>query len=180
MLRISHSALSDRLLGSILGLTSLILVAAGLLFMFFILLAGTTNGNPVNRWYFLQADTANIANAPAVSRWTYWNVCGVDGNGRDDCMSSTNYGKTRPARPLDPPRNFGGSLDNIPTQFLGTHYYYYMTRFMFAFMLIALFFGACALFTGILALCTRLGAYISGFLTSLAWFFQALNASLMT
>jgi len=51
---------------------------------------------------------------------------------------------------------------------------------MFAFYIVALFFAVCALFTGMLALCTRLGAYLSGLNTGLALFFQALAASLMT
>ena len=55
-----------------------------------------------------------------------------------------------------------------------------MTRFMFAFMLIALFFGVMALFTGLLALCTRLGSYLSALTTMAAAFFQAINAALMT
>lgn len=145
--------------------------------MFFILLAGAVDGNPVNRWYFLQADTSNIANAPALSRWTYWNVC--DGSTGVDVCSGSGYGKISPARPFDPVRNFGTS-DNVPQQFIGTNYYYLMTRFMFAFMLISLFFTACALLTGVLALCTRIGAYLSGFLTTLGFIFQALNAALMT
>lgn len=61
-----------------------------------------------------------------------------------------------------------------------THYYYYMSRFMFAFYLIALFFAVVAFFTGMLALCTRLGAYLSSLTTFMAFFFQALAASLMT
>jgi len=51
---------------------------------------------------------------------------------------------------------------------------------MFAFYLVALFFGACALITGLLALCTRFGAYISGLNASIALFFQTLAAALMT
>lgn len=51
---------------------------------------------------------------------------------------------------------------------------------MFAFYLIALFFGACALLTGLLALCTRFGAYISGLNAAIALFFQTLAAALMT
>ena len=51
---------------------------------------------------------------------------------------------------------------------------------MFAFALVSLFFGACALLTGVLALCTRIGAYFSGLLTTLAFIFQALTAALMT
>lgn len=149
-----------------------------MLLEFFILLAGAVNGSPVNMFYFLQVDTSNIQGAPALSRWTYWNVC--DGSsGNNVCDHSTMYGSIKPARPFDPPRNFGTD-NNIPGQFIGTHYFYLMTRFMFAFMLIALFFSVCSLFTGLLALCTRLGAYLSGALASIAWFFQALNAALMT
>lgn len=40
-----------------------------------------------------------------------------------------------------------------------THRYYYMSRFMFAFYLIAFFFAHIALLTGLLALFSRLGGY---------------------
>ncbi|KAK5072087.1 Eisosomes component [Lithohypha guttulata] len=161
------------------GLVSLILVAGGLLLALFILLAGAINGNPVNTFYFLEADTANIPGAPPVSRWTFWNIC--DGSDGTNTCSGTGFGSISPARPFDPPsgRNFG-TTQNVPSQFVGTRYYFYLSRFMFAFALIALFFGACALFTGLLALCTRLGSYLSGLLTTLAFIFQALTAALMT
>lgn len=61
-----------------------------------------------------------------------------------------------------------------------THHYYYLSRFMFAFYLMAIIFAAIALFTGLLAMCSRLGGYISGFNTSLALFFQTIAAALMT
>lgn len=145
----------------------------------FILLAGAINASPVNKWYFLQADTANIPNAPQLSRWTFWNIC--EGSSGSNVCSGSGYGSISPARPLDPPAgsNFGTDV-NVPPQFDGTNYYYLMTRSMFAFALIALFFGACALATGILALCTRIGAYLSGLLTTLAFVFQAIMAALMT
>lgn len=158
---------------------SLILVAGGLLLGLFIILAGAVNGSPVNKFYFLEADTANIPGAPALARWTFWNIC--DGASGVNVCSSTGYGNVSPARPFDPPsgRNFG-TTDNVPTQFIGTRTYFYLTRFMFAFALISLFFAACALLTGILALCTRIGAYFSGLMTALAFFFQAITAALMT
>jgi len=161
------------------GLLSLILVAGGLLLSLFILLAGAVKGSPVNQWYFLQADTSNIPNAPQLSRWTFWNIC--DGSSGTTVCSNAGYGNVSPARPFDPPsgRNFG-TTTNVPEAFIGTRYYFYMTRFMFAFALIALVFGALALLTGVLALCTRIGAYISGLLVSIAFFFQALTAALMT
>lgn len=147
--------------------------------MFFILLAGAVDGFPVNRWYFLQADTSNIPGAPALSRWTYWNVCGVEG-ARTVC-GDENYSNVHPAFPFNPPgrKNFDTEV-NVPPAFINTDYYFLMTRFMFAFMLIALFFGVCALFTGLLALCTRIGAYLSGLLTMIAAFFQAIQVALMT
>lgn len=51
---------------------------------------------------------------------------------------------------------------------------------MFAFALIALFFMACSLFTGLLALCSRIGSYLSSFLNMVGLFFQTLTACLMT
>ncbi len=148
--------------------------------MFFILLAGAVDGSPLNKFYFLQANTGNIPGAPTIARWTYWNVCGVQ-NGRTVC-GNQGYSDVHPAFPLDPAshRNFD-TTTNVPRNFVRHHgYYFYMTRFMFAFMLIALFFGVCALFTGLLALCTRIGSYLSGLLTMIAMFFQAINAALMT
>jgi len=61
-----------------------------------------------------------------------------------------------------------------------TKTYYYLTRFMFAFALIALVFSTCALFVGVLALCSRIGSFISSATCSVALFFQTLTAALMT
>lgn len=62
-----------------------------------------------------------------------------------------------------------------------THYFYYMSRFAFAFYLIALFFAVCTLVSGLLAICfTRIGSFISILFVGTAWFFQALAAVLMT
>ncbi|EXJ63731.1 hypothetical protein A1O7_00066 [Cladophialophora yegresii CBS 114405] len=165
---------------SLFGLVSLILLAAGLLFMFFILLAGAIDANPVNRFYILQADTARIPGAPPVSRWSYWNVCGVR-NGRTFC-GDQDYSNIHPAFPLDPSsrRTFDTRV-GVPRNFFQHHaYYFYLTRIMFAFMLMALFFAVLGLFTGLLALCTRLGSYLSSLMTMIAMIFQAVNASLMT
>ena len=68
----------------------------------------------------------------------------------------------------------------MPPEFIGTKKYYYLTRFMFAFVLIALVFAVLSLFLGILALCSNIGSFLSGALASVALFFQTLTASLMT
>lgn len=61
-----------------------------------------------------------------------------------------------------------------------TKHYYLMSRFMFPFILIALFFAVLALFLGLMALCTRIGSYLSSLLTWLAWVFQVITTALMT
>lgn len=142
---------------------------------FFTILSGAVNHSPIDQFYFLQASTNNIPNARNPSRWTFFAICGVDSNNghNADC------GAVVPALPFDPPRNFGTD-ENVPERFIGTHQYYYLSRFMFAFYLIALFFAVVALFTGGLALCSRLGGYLSAVTTSVALFFQTLAAVLMT
>lgn len=67
-----------------------------------------------------------------------------------------------------------------PTDLNSTRKYYYLSRFMFAWYLIAFFFAHIALFTGFLALFSRLGGYLSALTTFVATFFQVLGAALMT
>lgn len=55
-----------------------------------------------------------------------------------------------------------------------------MSRFMFPFIIIGLFFAVLSLFTGFMAMCTRIGSYISGFLAWLALTFQVITTCLMT
>lgn len=161
--------------GPLLALASLILVAAGILFQFLTILTGGVNSSPLDKFYFLQASTSGIPNARNPSRWTFFAICGENpSTGRN-----SNCGAPVPALPFDPPRNFG-TEQNVPEQFLGTHKYFYLSRFMFAFYLIALFFAAVALASGLLAVCSRLGGYLSSLMTSVALFFQILAASLMT
>lgn len=159
--------------GPILALTSLIVLAAGILFTFFVILSGVVDVTPFNKTYFLQADTSGTGATRNPSRWTFFEICG-EANGLN-----ANCGKAVPALPFDPRRNFG-STEGLPTAFTHGHKFYYLSRFMFAFYLIALFFATIALFTGLLAMCSRLGSYLSGATTAVALFFQALTAALMT
>ncbi|KAF7718457.1 Uncharacterized protein PECH_005942 [Penicillium ucsense] len=158
-----------------LGLLGLFFTAGSIVLIFLTLLAGVNNHTPLNQIYFLQADTGNIPGAPTTSRWTFWNVCGVDNNGHNLC------GAVHPDFPLDPPNsNNFGTEQNVPGQFIGTKHYYLMTRFMFPFILIGLFFTVLSLFTGLLAMCTRIGSYLSGLLAWLGLTFQTITTSLMT
>ncbi|MCJ1422052.1 hypothetical protein MMC32_008421 [Xylographa parallela] len=157
----------------IFAFASLILIAGACVLIFLVLLAGAVNSNPVNTIYFLQADTSGISGAPAQSRWTLWNVCSVDANGVDVCP------KVSAAYPFDPQNNFG-TTKGVPAAFQGTNMFYYLTRFMFAFVLISLFFAVCSLFLGLFALCSRIGSFLSSATCSVALFFQTIVAALMT
>ncbi|KAF2257976.1 SUR7-domain-containing protein [Lojkania enalia] len=159
----------------IIALLSLIILAGGILLQFFSILSGGVNSFPENQFYFLEASTNGIPNARNPSRWTFFAVCGVD----TSSGHNANCGAPVPALPFDPPRNFD-ARQNVPEAFIGTNHYYYMSRFMFAFFLIALFFSVIALFAGLLALCSRLGGYLSALTTAIALFFQILAAALMT
>lgn len=160
----------------IFAFLSLLLTAGAIVLILLTLLAGTIDSRATNQIYFLQADTSSIPNAPLTSRWTFWNLCAGGSSSAVDLCS-----RVTPAYPLDPPsnRNFGTS-EGVPEPFIDTRKFFYMTRFMFAFVLIGIFFAFCSLLTGLLALCTRIGAYISGFLNMISFFFQTLAAVLMT
>lgn len=158
----------------ILGLISMILLAGGIVLTFFIILSGThIYKTPVDLVYFLQADTSGITGAANPARWTYFSVCGVDGGRNADC------GKIHAAQAFSPATNFG-TTTGVASAFIGTHKYYYLSRFAWAFYIIALFFAVIAFFVSILAICTRLGSYLTGMMTIIALFFQTLAAALMT
>lgn len=102
------------LTGASLGLFGLFFMAGAILLIFLTLLGGARNSNPLNLVYFLEADTGNIPGAPATSRWTFWNLCGVSADGKNAC------GDTHVDFPFDPPshRNFD-TTQNIPHEFIG-------------------------------------------------------------
>jgi len=157
-----------------MGLLSLVFLAAAIVLQFFIVLSGGISSNPETKIYFLEADTSGM-NARNPTRWTYWALCAVQNGLNSDC------GKPVPALPFDPPHrtNFQ-STTGVPDAFIGTRHYYYLSRFAWVFFLVALIFSVISFLLGGLALCTRIGAYFSSFNTSVALFFQALAASLMT
>lgn len=156
----------------VLGLVAIILLAGGITMQFFIILSGLSP-RPENEIFFLQADTTGIPGAPNPARWTYLKICGISGGNNANC------GSAAADRPFDPPRNFH-THTGIPAGFIGTHHFYYLSRFAWAFYLIALFFAVVAIFLSLLALFARLGAYLTSVFTILALFFQTLAASLMT
>ncbi|KAH8686090.1 putative SUR7 family protein FMP45 [Tricladium varicosporioides] len=159
-----------------MGTASLILIAGSLVLMFFVVLSGVKNTTPLNKTYFLRADTSNINGARPVSQWTYFYVCG---------QGNQNCGSPIPDLPFGSAWVGGGS--GAPMDLVGSHYknttskyYYYMWRFGWVFYLIALVTNVLSFFTSVLAPCSRLASGISGFFVANALFWMTLAASLMT
>ena len=155
------------------------LMAGAILLIFLTLLGGVTNTNPLNQIYFLQACTANIPGAPAVSRWTLWSVCSVGGT--NDTKGKSICGTSHSSFPFDPPnhRNFGTTI-NVPPGFIGTRHYFLTSRFLLPFMIITLFFAVCSFFVGCLSMCSKVGSYLSAILAWVALVFQILSTTMMT
>lgn len=91
-----------------MGTVSLIFIAGALVLMFFVVLSGVKNTTPLNKTYFLRADTSGITGARPISQWTYFYVCG-DGN--------TNCGSPVPDLPFGYAWVGGGA--GAPSDLLG-------------------------------------------------------------
>ncbi|KAK0973521.1 Eisosomes component [Friedmanniomyces endolithicus] len=157
----------------------MLLLAGGIVLTFFIVLSGAhIYKTPIELVYFLQASTKGITGGssalpPNPARWTWLAVCGVVNGNNGAC------GPVKAAQYFDPVWNFGTST-GVPAAFLGTSKVWYLSRFAWVFYLIALFFAVVAFFLSIFALCTCLGAYLTGMMAAIALFFQTLAAALMT
>lgn len=159
-----------------MGIASLVLIGGSLVLLFFVILSGVKTTTPLNKVYFLQADTSSISGARPVSQWTYFYTCG---EGNQDC------GKAIPAMPFGAAWVGGG--EGAPAGLIGKHYkhttstyYYYMWRFGWVMYLLALFFDVCAFFTSLLAPCSRLASGLSATVLGFALFWMSLAAALMT
>jgi SUR7/PalI family len=147
-----------------------------LVMLFFVILAGVTTTPPLNNTYFLQASTQGITGARAVSRWTYFYVCGDD---------NLNCGPAYPALPFGyawagNPQSASGELVGDFGGGTTSYYYWYMWRFGWVFYLITLFFSVMAFFCSFLACCGRLGSAIAALVSTIALFFNTIAVSLMT
>jgi len=154
-----------------------ILQAGAVVLLFFVILAGVRDSVPLNETFFLSADISsfksNVNTPSGYGQWTLWGICGATTDGKNvNCPNSV------PAYPFDPAANFNSG---VPAYFLvHQNYYYYTSRFMFAFYIIAVAFAAFSLLTGLLALCSRLGSAVSSVFAMAALVIDIVAASLMT
>jgi len=160
-----------------MGIASLILIAGSIVLLFFVVLSGVKHTTPLNKTYFLQADTSTIAGSGrAVSQWTYFYICGED---NQDC------GAPVPALPFG--YAWSGGSAGAPAALAGKHghgttstYYYYMWRFGWVFYIMALALDVAAFFTSLAAPFSRLASGFSGLIIAFALFWMSLAAALMT
>lgn len=123
---------------------NLLLLAGASLILIFIVLSGSVNSFPFKNFYWIKADTSAISGAYGESAWTFWGVC--DKSNYSDCH-------TGPAYPIVPQDNFGSST-GVPRDFLDNRStYYYLSRFAFAFFIVALVFVVLAFIVDILGFC---------------------------
>jgi len=144
--------------------------------LWFVILSGVTTTTPLDKTYFLRADTSGISGARPISQWNYFYICG-DGN--RDCGGAS----------PDPPfgHAWGANPANAPPELAGGHggnttstKFFFMWRFGWVFYLLALFFSTVTFFTGFLACCGRLGAALSGLMCIISLFLYTVGVSLMT
>lgn len=150
---------------------NLFLLAGSTLLLVFLVLSGSTDHFPFNRFYWVRGDTSEIANAYTQSAWTFWGVC--DYNDFSSCL-------TAPAFPLSPVDNFN-TVANVPQDFVDNrNTYYYLSRFAFAFFLLALAFSGFALLISVLGFCFTVIDKVLVFLVVIDLFFVAGAAAFQT
>ena len=155
---------------------AVIFLMGSLVMLFFVILSGVKNTTPLNRTYFLEAATDGITGARAVSRWTYFYICGPDNLDCGPARPALPFGSAWASNPSHAPDELVGSFGGDTT----SYYYWYMWRFGWVFYLITLFFSVMAFFASFLACCGRLGSGIAGLAAAVALFFETIAVSLMT
>lgn len=159
-----------------LGLAALVLLAGSLVMLFFVILSGVNSTTPLDKTYFLRADTRDITGARDTTQWTYFFICGLE---NQDC------GVAHAAPPFG--YAWGANPSNAPAALVGSHggettsrKFFYLWRFGWVFIIITLFFEIIAFFSGFLACCGRLGSAIAYFVAVIALLFHSVGVSLMT
>lgn len=95
--------------GSAMGIASIALIGGAIVLMFFVVLSGVKDVRPLNKIYFLQADTSRFSGSGrSLSQWTYFYVCG-EGNGQ--------CGSPVPALPFG--YAWVGGTSGVPSELVG-------------------------------------------------------------
>ncbi|GMM38266.1 hypothetical protein DASC09_056050 [Saccharomycopsis crataegensis] len=119
----------------------LFFLAGSTLLLLLIVLSGSSRNPsfPLDHFYWLEADTSDIPNAYANTRWTYWGLCEKVGSVSKNCYD------IGPAIPISPVDNFETET-NIPDYVVNNRdTFYYLSRVAWACLLISLVFTGISL-----------------------------------
>lgn len=157
-----------KLIGTLLNL---VLLSGSTLLLTFLVLSGSVNHFPFDTFYWVRGDTSAITDAYNESAWTFWGVC--DYNDFSTCQSG-------PAYPISPVDNFG-TTSGVPSDFVDNRdTFFYLSRFGFAFFLLALAFSGFALLTCFLGFCFSFIDKVMVVLAMIALFFVCGAAAFQT
>ena len=79
--------------------------------MFFVVLSGVVDVTPLNKIYFLQADTSKIQGARPISQWTYFYICGENNENCGSATAALPFGYAWLGNTNGVPSDFVGSVD---------------------------------------------------------------------
>ncbi|GMM35532.1 Sur7 protein [Saccharomycopsis crataegensis] len=158
------------------GVVALIFSAAATLFLFFIILSGSSKNpsTPLNRFYWVEADTSSISGAPARTRWTYWGVCEQINSHTKNC---TGLG---PAVPISPVNNFQ-TEDGVPSYFINNkNSLYYLSRVGWGLLFVTLAFSVICVILASVTICSHHAQALTSFFSLGATIFNFGAAALLT
>ncbi|AET40810.1 uncharacterized protein Ecym_6439 [Eremothecium cymbalariae DBVPG len=159
--------------GIITSFSFLLLLGSSLLALFNIL-SGARHTGVLRNFYWLEADTSGFNDAPGNTRWYNYNWCEFSDGRTGRCSN-----RKVPVA-FSPKDNFGYT-EEMPNTFLQKrNTYYWLSRFAWVTLLLALIFMLSALLPHILAIFTERAHVISTFPLWFALFFLTLSACLYT
>lgn len=132
---------------SINAFISLLFTAGTILLLFFVILGGINRTGVTSHFYYFRAETGSIVpNAPGITQWSFWGICGFEGDDAGSPGRSTGCSEHHPAFGFDLAANF--DYQDVPDSFKRRrNSLYYISRFFFPFFVIGLFFEVVKLFT---------------------------------
>lgn len=157
---------------------TVLLLAGATLMLLFIVFSGSVDNFPFNKFFWVEADVSSLS-VPGgdYARWTFWGICYPD---ELDSASTSNCPHLGPDVPISPYDNFGNSA-NLPQDFVdNSSTYYYLSRFSFPFLLIALIFSGVSLISSIMAPCWLAMQKVIVFFVGLGCLFCTTGACLIT
>lgn len=150
---------------------NLFFLAGAIILLLFVILAGSTDTFPFNRFYWVRANTSGISGASSESAWTFWGVC--------EYQNFSNC-KLGPAYPISPVDNFG-TTSGVAKDFINNQdTYYFLSRFGFAFAIITLCFVGFSFILELVGLVHSVVDKIVALLVGIAFLFVSAFAAVQT